>query len=130
MGELKRGCRAFIANMRRASIEAIYEASEIATFDHSPDFRNEASNGTCCLSGLPGGGAESVLAAVSSCACRPRAIGRPIASRTKPKNRPDFEYLRTNRPFEDSCIVIRPCWTFLFFRYFRTAPGAGCASHS
>src|SRR5258708_40072502 len=40
-GDVNDTCRAFLANMRRASSEAICEASEIATFDHCPDLRNE-----------------------------------------------------------------------------------------
>jgi hypothetical protein len=56
-GEFKRTCRAFIANMNRASLKAIREPSQIACFNKSPS-----------AAGLEGGGAESVLPAVSSCA--------------------------------------------------------------
>ncbi len=63
--------------MRRASLSAICTPSEIAALNLSPS-----------AAGLAGGGAESVLRAKGAV-----FTGRPVASRTKPKNRPDFEYL-------------------------------------
>src|SRR5258708_4364363 len=98
--------------MCRASLSAICTPSDIAAFHHCPDLRNEASDTGCDLSGagLLGCGAESVLAAGSSCAGRRRAkgavsTGRPVGSRTKPKNRPDFEYLSmlSSPPFINWC---------------------------
>jgi hypothetical protein len=74
--------------------------SRIACFNKSPDFSDEPPDGGDCLSaaGLEGGGAQSVLPAMSSCASRQRPngsvfTGRSLRSRlrtvrSKPDDRP------------------------------------------
>src|SRR5260221_14224101 len=81
-GRSMTACRAFIANMRRASLTAICEPSEIACLYQSSDFGNEAPDGGCRLSGAGflGGAAESVLPAVSRFAGSQSQLSNALSS--------------------------------------------------
>src|SRR5260370_28137446 len=62
-GELKRTCRAFIANMRRASLTAICAPSKIAALNLSSELCDKSPDGARCLSGAGLGGGDAARAA-------------------------------------------------------------------